>query len=338
MTRRRGASDARGVDERVDGTPSMDTETIPDPPGVRPDANAIVSIVPALAVASIAAAAIHFVVMGEHFEEYFAFGVFFAIVAWVQALWGMSVAAVPSRGVLITGALLNAIVIAVWTISRTAGIPFGPEAGTPEPISSLDALSTGLEAGIVIGALLLSARRLPQRQLRPRGAALAAAAPFAVAIGVLTTAAAIGGTHMDPEVALGEVATPAMTGGMNASTVDTTAGSQDDDHSSRTSTDPVVEVGDLGEGRSVNAILEPSRELHLEFLDAQGRAVGVVASTIAVEAISISGEEVTVPVGRLDASRYVANLAAFPSGEWFFHVDAATAKGNSLEGSFVIPL
>ena len=36
----------------------------------------------ALATLSMAAAAIHFAVMGEHFAEYLAFGVFFSVVAW----------------------------------------------------------------------------------------------------------------------------------------------------------------------------------------------------------------------------------------------------------------
>lgn len=44
----------------------------------------------ALAMISLAAAAIHFAVMSDHFSEYFAFGVVFAVVAFVvrRDLWG----------------------------------------------------------------------------------------------------------------------------------------------------------------------------------------------------------------------------------------------------------
>jgi len=40
----------------------------------------------ALAATSLAAAGIHFAVMAEHFQEYAPFGVFFSVVAWLQAL------------------------------------------------------------------------------------------------------------------------------------------------------------------------------------------------------------------------------------------------------------
>ena len=107
-----------------------------------------------LAALSMAAAAIHFAVMGEHFAEYAAYGVFFSVVAWLQASWAVAVIVLPSRSVLLAGLVGNALVILVWFVSRTTGLPIGPEAGTREPAAFIDVLSTILELAIVSGAAI----------------------------------------------------------------------------------------------------------------------------------------------------------------------------------------
>ena len=138
----------------------------------RTDADANVSVAQgSLAALSMAAAAIHFAVMEEHFAEYVAFGVFFSVVAWLQALWALGVIVLPSRRLLLAGLVGNALVILVWLVSRTAGLPIGPEAGAPEPAAFVDVLSTILEVAIVVGTAMLvlggrttpSMRRLPIR-------------------------------------------------------------------------------------------------------------------------------------------------------------------------------
>ena len=106
----------------------------------------------ALATLSMAAAAIHFAVMGEHFAEYLAFGVFFSVVAWAQAIWAVGVILQPSRSLLVVGLVGNALVVLVWLASRTIGLPIGPEAGAAEPAAFVDVLSTILEIAIVAGA------------------------------------------------------------------------------------------------------------------------------------------------------------------------------------------
>ena len=47
-------------------------------------------------------------VMGEHFEEYFLFGLFFALLGWFQALWALAVVVSPTRWVLVSGLVVNA--------------------------------------------------------------------------------------------------------------------------------------------------------------------------------------------------------------------------------------
>ena len=117
----------------------------------------VATVYSALAVLSLAAAGIHFAVIGEHFQEYVVFGVFFSLVAWFQALWALCVVVAPTRWTLAVGFMANAAIACVWLVSRTTGVPIGPEPGVAEPAALLDVLSTVLELLIVVvcGALLL---------------------------------------------------------------------------------------------------------------------------------------------------------------------------------------
>jgi hypothetical protein len=139
-----------------------------------------------LAALSMAAAAIHFAVMGEHFAEYVAFGVFFSVVAWLQASWAVGVIVLPSRRLL------------VWLTSRTAGLPIGPEAGAPEPASFVDVLSTILEAAIVVGtaALLLRGRPTPSVRRLPVWLGLVG---LVVVLAMLTTWSVAAGANPEGE-------------------------------------------------------------------------------------------------------------------------------------------
>jgi hypothetical protein len=143
-----------------------------------------------LAVISLATAAIHFAVMSAHFGEHFAFGLFFAVVAWLQSLWAVGVVASASRKLLWVGAIVNAAVVIVWIVSRTSGLPIGPEAGTPEPPAFADVLSTILELALVVGAGLLLVLEAPRAVARTRTAAAIVVA-LAASLAVLTTLAIV---------------------------------------------------------------------------------------------------------------------------------------------------
>jgi len=91
------------------------------------------------AVATAAAAGIHFAVAPEHFQEWWGFGTFFVASGVAQLTW-----AVAPRNVAI-GIAGNAALIALWAISRTTGLPFGPDAGTPEAVGPVDLASIALE-------------------------------------------------------------------------------------------------------------------------------------------------------------------------------------------------
>lgn len=103
------------------------------------------------AVLVFSSSVIHSVVIAEHFEEFWLFGVFFAVVTLAQAAWTVLVFGDPlNRRVLFWGAVGNALLIVVWAISRTVGVPFGPEPWTPEAIGVIDLLSKADELAAVI--------------------------------------------------------------------------------------------------------------------------------------------------------------------------------------------
>jgi hypothetical protein len=89
-----------------------------------------------------AAALIHASVMVTHFREYWLFGLFFALVTPLQVAFAGVVVREPGRRVLMAGLVLNTGIVVVWAVSRTVGLPFGPEALAAEPIGLKDGLAT----------------------------------------------------------------------------------------------------------------------------------------------------------------------------------------------------
>jgi hypothetical protein len=138
------------------------------------------------AALSLAAAAIHFAFAPEHFGEYTSHGAFFLGLGVLQAAWAVAVLVRPSRALRLLG-LLNAVVIGVWIVSRTVGIPRSAGA---EGIGLPDVLATAFEAGIVLYALRPNLGRL-----RP-AAALAASTVIAAAT-VVSLTPRYAGAHAD---------------------------------------------------------------------------------------------------------------------------------------------
>lgn len=117
-----------------------------------------------VALLSAGAAGMHFAVAQAHFEEYWLFGAFFVGLGWFQALWAILVVATPHRLVYLLGALANGATVVLWAITRTTGIPVGPNAGEPEAAEFIDILSTAFEVLVVVGCVLLLARGAADRQ------------------------------------------------------------------------------------------------------------------------------------------------------------------------------
>jgi hypothetical protein len=146
------------------------------------------------AIMSLATAVIHFAVAGEHFQEYWVFGVFMLVVAWLQLMWAIVVALLPARPLLWAGAVLNAAVVVVYIVTRTVGDVIGPTPHEVETVGFGDGLCTVLEAVVIAGcAWLLLAR--PAQQERP-ALLLAPVATGGVTAALLSVALVAGGPEM----------------------------------------------------------------------------------------------------------------------------------------------
>jgi hypothetical protein len=113
----------------------------------------------ALATLSLGAAAIHFAVIGEHFEEYWLFGLFFASLGWYQALWAVLYVLRPIPLLGSMAFVVNTGTVALWLWTRTVGVPIGPQAGELEPIGVPDAAASTFEVAIVLGLMWFTASR-----------------------------------------------------------------------------------------------------------------------------------------------------------------------------------
>jgi hypothetical protein len=151
-----------------------------------------------LAILSVATAVIHFAVAGEHFAEFWLFGVFMLVVAWLQLTWAIVALVRASRWLLVSGIILNAGVVVVYIITRTVGDVVGPTPHAVEPFGFGDGLCTVLEAVIVAGcAWLLTARgaRVDRRVSRNQLITVPAATGTVTAV-LLSVALVAGGPDM----------------------------------------------------------------------------------------------------------------------------------------------
>jgi hypothetical protein len=145
-----------------------------------------------LAALSTGAAAIHFAVVFEHFDEDTLYGVFFLVLSWAQLIWPVVLLWRPSRLWLWLGIAGNAIVIAVYVASRTVGLPFGPDLHNPESVGALDVVSCVLEFVLIVGcAALLWRPSLLDWPAAPRGALARAVALVAVPVAVIAAATSV---------------------------------------------------------------------------------------------------------------------------------------------------
>jgi hypothetical protein len=128
------------------------------------------------------AAAIHAKVIPEHFDEWVAAGVFFVALTVVQAALGIALL-LSRRRILYSSALVvSSATVLIWAVSRTTGLPFGPEAGTAEVVGRPDTVSTILELVTVAATLpLLKQRPFLARWPSRRGWALVAVVAVIVA-------------------------------------------------------------------------------------------------------------------------------------------------------------
>ena len=110
---------------------------------------------PVLALAaagSVAAAGVHVAVCPEHYGENWLYGAFFTVTATAQLVWAALLMFRPDPRVVRAGLVATLALIGLWAVTRTAGLPFGPERGEVETVGALDVIATTCELVVVMAA------------------------------------------------------------------------------------------------------------------------------------------------------------------------------------------
>lgn len=151
-----------------------------------------ISIRALLAGLSVAAGAIHLVMVGSHAEASTLDGLQFAVAGWLQLGLAFWLFARPTRLPLVLNLLLNVGLIAAWALSRTVGLPWGAHAGIAEAVGRVDLLCVVAEATLVLLSAALLLR--PHLAVSARGplVGVLAAVPLLAVMGLTTAALASG--------------------------------------------------------------------------------------------------------------------------------------------------
>jgi len=124
---------------------------------------------------------VHGLITPEHFQEWWGYGVFFAVATLAMLVLGLALltdAIDPRyfpgdvlrfrRLMYVAGLVGVVLLVAMYFISRTAGIPLGPGAGQVEPVGGIDIVAKVAELGAALGLAILIVRSSDASR-RPRG-------------------------------------------------------------------------------------------------------------------------------------------------------------------------
>lgn len=164
-------------------------------PAPRAD-SALEATVIVAALLTLVSSLIHAAQIPAHLEQYWLFGALFAVASCLQALWAAFVWREPlHRRALIAGAVLNAVLVAVWAVSRTTGLPIGPDAWRPEAVGVADVISKLDELAAVILSLAVLRRLRGARRVQMSALQVRVATALAAPLILYSVLAAIGGGH-----------------------------------------------------------------------------------------------------------------------------------------------
>lgn len=129
----------------------------------------------AAAALSLTAAMTHLWATPEHLMLWWAYGAFFIATALAQGTYAVVLLRWPDTPLLLAGIWGNLSILALYVITRTSGIPFGPHAGSVEDAELLDLATAASELGIILALVMLLggvSRRRTVNTLLLMGAAL----------------------------------------------------------------------------------------------------------------------------------------------------------------------
>lgn len=150
-------------------------------------------LVPLALTGTVAAAGVHLALFPEHLRERTVFGIFFVGCALAQVAWAERAWRRPTPACLVLGAVGNLAVVALWVVTRTAGLPFGL-LPAPEAVGTWDVACAAFEL-VAAGACVAAARQVPRRIAPWREWHAAAYAWLALAMTVLVVLPLSGGGH-----------------------------------------------------------------------------------------------------------------------------------------------
>ncbi len=111
---------------------------------------------PAAAVLSMVGAWVHFAYMTSHWDDWWAYGLFFLAMGIGQGLFAALILLRQSPWLLVAGIAGNLAIIGMYVWSRTWGIPLGPHIGVVEHSKATDLATTAAEI-VLVGVLLAMA-------------------------------------------------------------------------------------------------------------------------------------------------------------------------------------
>lgn len=169
-----------------------------------------------LAAAAAGAGVIHLAYSPEHLREYLPLGIGFLVAGVLQLLWAAALTVRESPRLLLWGGLFSFLFVGVYLMSRTTGLPLGPESFHPEPVGTADLICCALEVPVAFGALLLRGHPNALRgRLHRRLAAVTAGSVLLV--GLATSLALAASPHKHAACP----SAPVLTGVQDARGVDT---------------------------------------------------------------------------------------------------------------------
>jgi len=101
----------------------------------------------------------HFAYTESHFEDWWAYGVFFLVSALAQSLFAPAFLRRPAPALALAAVLLNVGIVGMYAWSRVFGVPLGPHTGVVEHTKLPDLAATAAEILLVAVLLALLPRR-----------------------------------------------------------------------------------------------------------------------------------------------------------------------------------
>jgi hypothetical protein len=123
----------------------------------------------AVAILCGVAAGIHLGVAPHHFAEWWGYGAFFVLAAVAEGALIALLALRPRAWVVQAGIWVSLATMLMYVVSRTSGIPLGPQTGVVEPVELAGLAATTAEGALVVVLCRLLAGRARARTMNSLG-------------------------------------------------------------------------------------------------------------------------------------------------------------------------